>query len=121
MIANNRMSVSGETMRQLLIIGLLISLLLLAGCWVYGKGETTGYIYAIDDGIFWDKVWYKSNLQSSESDCYLIKNDALKEQLRSISANTTVKLSYNRHLFTIASCPEGTGTDDEITQYQVIK
>lgn len=102
------------------IITTLTILLLLSGCIIYGEGETIGYIYAVDDGIFWDKVWYKSNLESSESDCYLLSttDDELKDTLRQISGNTKVKLRYRRHLMTVASCPSGTETDDEITSIE---
>jgi len=107
-------------MKKILILLLLILPLFLGGCIVYGKGQSTGYIYAVDDGVIWDKVWYKSSLQSSESDCYLIDNDFLKEELRELPAGTQIKLYYKRHLATIAICPEGTSTDDEITSYEII-
>ena len=63
-------------MKKILItVILLAGLLLLSGCWVYGQGQTVGYVYAVDDGAFWDIVWYKSSLESSQSDCYLLQND----------------------------------------------
>jgi hypothetical protein len=99
---------------------LILCLLFLSGCWVYGKGETVGYIYAVDDGIFWDKVWYKSSLESSESDCYLLKDDNIKQQLRDLPNGIKVKLSYDRHFITIASCPEGTDTEDEINGFEIV-
>lgn len=110
-------------MKRLIILGLLLgSLLFLTGCWVYGKGESVGYVYAVDDGIFWDKVWFKSNLQSSESDCYLINDDGLKDELKQIQGDTNkVRLHYKRHLFTVAQCQEGTETDDEIVSFEVVK
>jgi hypothetical protein len=109
-----------EVMKKILILLLLVTPLFLGGCIIYGKGQTNGYVYAVDDGVVWDKVWYKSSLQSSESDCYLINDDTLKEQLRSLPAETNIKLYYKRHLATVASCPEGTSTDDEITSYEII-
>ena len=108
--------------KKLILITIILSTLLLTtGCGKYGTGETIGYVYAVDDGILWDKVWYKSNLESSESDCYLIKNDNIKEQLKKISGKAKVKLFYDRHFMTIANCPEGTGTDDEITRFELIE
>jgi len=109
-------------MKKILILLLLLLPLFLGGCIVYGKGQTTGYVYAVDDGVIWDKVWYKSSLQSSESDCYLINNDLLKEQLRSLPAETNIKLHYKRHLITIANCggDGSSNTDDEITSIEII-
>lgn len=106
--------------KKILIALLFVLPLFLGGCIVYGKGQTTGYVYAVDDGVVWDKVWYKSSLQSSESDCYLIKDDSLKEELRNLPSGTNLKLFYDRHLMTVANCPEGTGTDDEITSFEII-
>ena len=98
----------------------VLSLIFTTGCWRYGKGETIGYVYAIDDGIVWDKVWYKSSAQSSDGDCYLINDDTLKEQLRALSLETNIKLKYDRHFFTWGMCPEGTGTDDEIIGFEIV-
>ena len=109
-------------MKAKILLGtaMLLSLLFLTGCGVYGKGQTQGYIYAVDDGLLWDEVWFKSSLQSSESDCYLIKDDNLKEQLRSLPAATNIKLYYGRHIFTWSGCPNGTDTSDEITNFEVL-
>lgn len=99
--------------------GILVSLfasILLAGCGVYGTGETVGYVYAVDDGIFWDKVWYKSTLEASESDCYLVDDDFLKSQLRELSGKTKIKLSYERHVMTMANCVNS----DVITSFQLL-
>jgi hypothetical protein len=110
-------------MNKILKIGLILTLLLmLPSCIIYGKGETIGYIYAVDDGIFWDKVWYKTNLESSESDCYLLNTDNvnLKEELRQLSGKVKLKLHYQRHFMTWAMCPDGTSTEDEIMYFEVI-
>jgi len=104
--------------KKMILSLILFSALFTQGCWVYGQGETTGYIYAVDDGIFWDKVWYKSSLDSSESDCYLLNDNNLKQQLRSISGDSKVKLTYDRHLATIGVCDDA--TDDEIISIQII-
>lgn len=100
----------------------LVLVFTMSSCGIYGKGETTGYVYAIDDGMVWDKVWYKSSLQSSESDCYLINDDSLKEQLRSLPTGTFLKLKYNRHFMTIANCGnEKAETDDEIISFEIVE
>jgi hypothetical protein len=90
--------------------------LLLAGCGKFGTGETVGYVYAVDDGIFWDKVWFKTSLESSESDCYLIDDNNLKSQLQEAITTNKVKLTYAKHFFTLADCP-----NDEITSFEIIE
>ena len=109
-------------MKKILItVILLAGLLLLSGCWVYGQGQTVGYVYAVDDDVLWDIVWYKSSLESSESDCYVIKNDELKQKLRQVSGDQKVKLYYKRHIATWDSCSEKTKTNDEIYDFEVLK
>ena len=108
-------------MRMILFV-MLLSLVLLSGCFIYGSGKTVGYIYAVDDGLIWDKVWYKSNLESSESDCYLIQNENIKQELTQLIGNTKIELTYNRHLITASICGgEGQGTNDEIISYKIIR
>lgn len=110
-----------EDKKAILLACLVLMLSFTTGCIKYGKGETVGYVYAVDDGVLWDKVWYKSSLESSESDCYLIDDSNLKNQLRELSGtDTKVKLKYDRHLFTASMCPEGAGTDDEITSIEIM-
>jgi len=113
-------------MKRILLAGLMGLLALsLTGCIIYGKGESTGYVYAVDDGIVWDKVWFKPNMASTESDCYLIKDDKLKQELRYLYKSEVemkpIRIYYDRHLWTVASCPEGTKTNDEITSYEMVK
>lgn len=107
-------------MKKMLLLIACCSLLFLTGCWVYGSGQTTGYVYAVDDGIIWDKIWFKSSLESSQSDCYLIQTDNLKDKLRNMDVDTQVTLHYKRHLITMSICPEGTGTNDEITSFEIV-
>lgn len=105
-------------MKRLLSVALLA--LLLPACIRYGTGTSTGYIYAVDDGIVWDKVWFKPSLASTESDCYLLKDQALKAELQALKSDTNIKIHYTRHLMTVARCPEGTGTEDEITSFETV-
>lgn len=108
-------------MKFKLILALVCLMLVSSGCWIYGTGESVGYVYAVDDGLIWDKVWFKSNLESSESDCYLINDEVLKEQIKTVSGNEKVKIYYNRHFGTLASCPEGTETEDEIIRFERVE
>lgn len=104
-----------------IMIGIILMLLsiTLTGCFIYGKGQTTGYIFSVEDGIFWDKVWFKSSIESSDPDCYLLqKGSDLKEQLENIAPDTQIQLNYNRHFFTATS---GDTTNDEIISFEIIK
>lgn len=98
------------------LITLIPLFLLLTGCGVFGKGTTTGYIYAVDDDLFTDNLWYKSSLESSESDCYSVRNQALTEELRKIEVGTLLKLYYDRHFFTFWDC-----ASDIVTSYEVVE
>lgn len=107
--------------KSILIIGLLITTLLFSGCVKYGQGEANGIIFAVDDGVVWDKVWFKTSTGTSREDCYLINDNSLKTEFRKLNESTKVKIYYNRHLFTIARCPDGTSTDDEIYKFEVLQ
>src|SRR4051812_28963667 len=69
-------------MKARILLLVLPLVLALTACGRYGHGETIGYVYAVDDGIVWSKVWYKSTLESSQSDCYLVRDEAIKKLLR---------------------------------------
>lgn len=92
-------------MKKTILIVCLLSLVLLTGCFRYGKGETTGYIYAVENGFFWDKVYLKSSLESSETDCYLVeKNSDLSNLLKAKTiGRNLINLKYDRHLVTLAN------------------
>lgn len=101
------------------VIGLIFGL---TGCMRYGDGASTGYVYAVDDGMVWDKVWFKPSLESTESDCYLVQEDSeMKNKLKEVSANQQIKIKYKKHFMTASLCPEGTGTDDEIISFEIIE
>jgi hypothetical protein len=106
-----------------IIIGILLilSIFLLTGCGIYGQGKSTGYIYATDDGILWDKVWFKPDMASTESDCYLLNDNNLKEQLKNLQSNIKIEIYYDRHLLTLSSCGESKGSKDEIISYKIIE
>lgn len=96
---------------------ILLLPLLLTGCGVYGTGETIGYVYAVDDGIFWNRVYYKTDLQSSETDCYIFSDDSIGEQLRALSGKDKIKLKYDRHFFALTA---ETCNADEITGIDMV-
>lgn len=106
-----------------ILMALMLIPSLLTGCGVYGKGETIGYIYAVDDAVLWTQVWYKSSLESSESDCYVVDTDKtdLIEKLKQASGETKVKMKYEKHLYTLNLCPTEHQTHDAIVDVQIIE
>ncbi len=98
------------------LIAALFLALLLTGCVRYGTGEITGYPMAVENGFFWDKVWIKSTLESSDQDCLIIaKNSPLSAEIRDqAKAQEKHTYKYDRHLLTLVDgC-----YDDEITGYE---
>jgi len=104
-------------MKKILIGGILLSLFFLTGCVIYGSGETNGYVTTIEEGIFWDMIWFRADLASSNTDCYVIKDDNLKTKLKEFSANKQrITLKFNRHIATLSlNC-----NDDEVIGYSII-
>lgn len=90
-----------------------------SGCFIYGKGESIGYIYAVDDGIFWDKIYFKTSLDSSDTDCYLVRNHDIKDKAKLFYGDMKIKLSYDKHLSTIAQCTDSVSTDDEVYNIEI--
>ena len=108
-------------LKLLIIIGLLGLLIFVNGCWVYGEGKTYGYITTVEDGIIWDKVRIRAELESSQTDCYVIddsKNSDLQEDLRVSSINKNrIELSFKRHLWTASSgC-----NNDEVIGFRIVE
>lgn len=103
------------------LLSLIAVPLVLSGCGVYGSGTTTGYIYAVDDGPVWSKVWFKTSLEASESDCYVVDSGKVKDDLKPLIGGTKVNLTYRKHLATFfAFCGES-GEGDEITGFTEYK
>ena len=104
-------------MKKTIIFLTILSLLFLTGCGMYGQGKSYGYITTTEDGILWDKVWIRAELESSQTDCYIIQNDNLKEQLRQVSElRQRVEITYARHFFTwVTDC-----YNDEIVSFKII-
>lgn len=105
-------------MKKLIALGAL-AIISLTGCGVYGQGTTVGYVYAVDDG-FWNKVWFKTSLQASESDCYVVADGNVRDQLNQIIGGAKVRLTYSKHLNTVDTCPEKNRTSDEIINVELI-
>lgn len=99
-------------MKKLLLI--IPSLILLAGCGQYGTGSAQGYIYTQDEGRIYDHIWFKPSLDSTESDCYSLKDKDLKEQLSELSSDTKVKITYDRNTMIASMCGSDVITDFEV-------
>lgn len=105
-------------MKKIILIGFL--LLFLNGCIIYGRGEQAGIVSAIDNGFFWDKVYFKPSLESTQEDNYIIskKRVPLARELRQLMIDKErIVIYYDKHLFTLS---EETN-DDEIVGYERIK
>ena len=104
--------------KKILFVMALSSLILLSGCIVYGGGKTYGYITTVDDGIFWDNIWIRPELESSTDDCYIINDNQLKTQLQQLALDKVrLELRYNRHLFAMTKCEHS----DEVIGYKIIE
>ena len=105
-------------MKKLIALGAL-AIISLTGCGVYGQGKTVGYVYAVDDG-WWNKVWFKTSLQASESDCYVVSDGTVRDKLNQVIGGAKVRLTYSKHLDTLDSCPPDNKTSDEIINVKLI-
>ena len=102
-----------------MVVSLILLAFFLTGCWRYGTGKTYGYITTVEDGIIWNKVWIRAELESSQTDCYVFKESdgVLEEQLREHSYNgDRVEVTYRRHIWVIAS----SCNDDEVVSARKI-
>jgi len=73
-------------------------LLFLTGCGIYGQGKTYGYVTTIEDGIFLDKVWIRAELESSQTDCYIIDDNYLKNQLFQMAEQKQIKITVSEEI-----------------------
>lgn len=89
----------------------------LTACGVYGNGSTTGYVYAVDDGLYGTSVvWFKTDPKAGESDCYAVDDTQIKEQLKGLMSGQKVRLSYERHMALLVDCKN----DDLITKVEEV-
>jgi hypothetical protein len=60
------------------------------------RGSHVGYVTAVDDGIFCTKVYFKTDLESSQEDVYAIpKHGETMEDLKEARDNkSNVKITY---------------------------
>ena len=99
-------------MRHLILLGLLFIILSLPGCIPYTSGSSYGYVTTVEGGIFWSHAWFRAELESSQTDDYMVQRsgDALKARLREVAeSGQRVKITFRRHLLAAT-----TGRADEI-------
>jgi len=93
-------------------------LLFLTGCGIYGQGKTYGYVTTIEDGIFLDKVWIRAELESSQTDCYIIDDNYLKNQLFQMAEQKQrLEITFDRHFFALTDCDN----TDEVKGFRIIE
>lgn len=106
-------------MKKILILLVLGALLLSSGCFRYGNGKSFGYITTVEDGIVWNHAYFRAELESSNTDCYLYDNEDVELEHALLEASNNkqrVEISFNRHLITISNC-----ANDVITRIKNIK
>jgi hypothetical protein len=105
-------------MNRLLFVVLLVSI---CACGIIGDGKATGYITAVEDGMFWGKVFIKGDAQSSESDCYIIRKDSnMYAELKDL-VGSRVFVVYKKHFLTCTIVNEGEGGDCQIFSFKQVK
>lgn len=95
-----------------------------SGCWQYSDGKTVGFVTTVEGGIFWDTVFIRAELESSNSNGYAIRKDKreLKEQLLQSSINRErVEVLYSKHIAMARVCDDGnTCNNDEIISMRIV-
>jgi len=102
---------------------LIIMVLFCCGCWEYSDGKTVGYVTTVEGGVFWDTVFVRAELESSQSDGYAIrKNKELKEQLLQSSIDRKrVEITYSKHMGMARLCDDGNNChNDEIISFKIL-
>lgn len=108
-------------MKYLVLLLVVVMCLSLTGCWRYGKGTTVGYVTTVETGIFWDYVWMRAELESSQTNPYAIRKDRqdLKDALLATSKNKQrIELNYFNHV-SMASMLEDLG--GEAYSFELVK
>ena len=105
--------------RRIILVGILaLMCLFTTGCWVYGQGQTYGYVTTVEDGgpfeLGWWHAWVRADLASSNTDCYVIKPELSQELGQMAAAHQRLKLTFKRHMQT-AGC-----SNDEIVAWEPV-
>jgi len=95
---------------------------MLSGCWIYGQGSTIGYITTVEDGIFWDSVWIRADVTSSQTNGYAIRKgqgDLRRDLLKASEEHQKVELHFLKHV-SMARMSDDSNSD-EVISYRIIK
>lgn len=83
---------------------ILLSALFLTGCVKYGTGNSFGYITTQERGLCSNQLWFRAELESSNTDCYVV-DDSLAETARIFAKEKyRAEIVYERHLLLICGC-----------------
>ncbi|MCK9324177.1 MAG: hypothetical protein M0P69_01635 [Bacteroidales bacterium] len=72
----------------------------MSGCLVVGNGRIVGYITGVEDSLVWSKVYFKTELASSDTDTFAVNkyNKQLKETLYQYAkTRERVEVGYRQH------------------------
>lgn len=111
-------------MKILQVLLLVVMCFMMSGCLIYGEGHTVGYVTTVEDGIFWNTVWIRADVTSSQTNGYAVRKDyngvRLQEELLKISEkHQKVELYFKKHL---SMARMGNDTlDDEIVSFKIIE
>lgn len=87
--------------RTLLIIPLL---LFITGCFPYAVGRSFGYITTQESGWCSQNLWFRAELESSNTDCYTL-DSSLTQEVRQLALDKArVEIKYDRHVAVICGC-----------------
>ena len=84
--------------KRLLVV--LVLPLVLCGCFITGKGKHYGYVTTTESGIIWDRIYIKTDNQSSQEEFYVISkaNEKLKTSAEEFAKNRErVCVKFNNH------------------------
>jgi hypothetical protein len=105
--------------KNLFLLLLPILCFCFSGCWIYGDGASVGYVTTVEDGVFWNSVWFRADLESSNTDAYAIRknNYELKKQLLETSRNKQrIEILYKKHV----SMARMGGKGDEVRSDEIV-
>jgi len=98
-------------MNKIIMAVLMLLVTLTAGCINYGSGSSYGYVTTVEQGLFADRIWFRADTTSSQTDCYsLDKNSqSLYDQLNEAAfAKQRVMMTYKRELMRWTGCSQDT-------------
>lgn len=91
-----------------IILPLLLALLSSGACKCIdiGRGQSVGYVTTVQDALYMSNVWFRADVTSSQTDCYLVANDeGFKAKLQAAAdGNERVKITFRRFVTATSTC-----------------